>query len=225
MSKNLKNNIISFILGALIFGSIGIVSAFSLFADNVGFTPYDNTWNVDNVESAINDLYANQAYYCSYIKSIKPMTSNTSADGVASSNSVLSSSAVYKAFDGNTNTGVDSTIYHSADYVFPSTNGIYVRFAFNTPRKINKAIWYGRGVAYNSAYIQTPAKYKFQASNDATNWVDLSDLLTNSVEQKGLYEEVRFKNIDTYKYYQMVIYDSNDPNYRSVAIDEIQYYE
>ena len=224
--KQLKSNIISFILGALIFGGIGAVFAYSIFANNVGFTPTDNTWNVNNVENAINDLYRTQIYYCSFIKSIKPMTSNTSSDGTASSNSLLSSSAVYKAFDGNTNTGVDSTIYHSADYVFPSESGIYVRFNFNTSRRITRARWYGRGVVYTSRYIQTPAEYKFQASNDGTNWVDLTETLTNDVVQTGYFEEVRFsKNIDVYKYYQMIIYKSNDTSYRSVAIDEIEYYE
>ena len=232
MKKIIKNNFIPFIFGALIFSGMASVLAYSLLANNIGFTPLDSTWKkvdgtaIENVEEALNELYKRDKLYGTYNKSIKPMSSNTSSDGTASSNSVLSSSAVYKAFDGNTNTGVDSTIYHSADYVFPSTNGIYIRFAFNTPRKINRAIWYGRGIAYNSKYIQTPASYKFQASNDATNWFDLTELKSNSVVEKGYSEEIKFsKNINTYTYYQMIIYNSNDPNYRSVAIDEIEYFE
>ena len=53
-----KNNIFAFILGAIIFGSIGVVSAYAIFANDIGYTPKDTTWEVDNVKDAIDDLYA-----------------------------------------------------------------------------------------------------------------------------------------------------------------------
>ena len=53
-----KGNIFSFIFGALVFSTITFVYAYSLFADSVGFTPRDSSWKVDNVSSALNDLYS-----------------------------------------------------------------------------------------------------------------------------------------------------------------------
>ena len=55
--KKYKQLIIGFILGGILFGSIGIVSATILYqADEVGFTPDDDNWQVNNIEDAINDL-------------------------------------------------------------------------------------------------------------------------------------------------------------------------
>lgn len=34
------------------------IFAYSLIAENVGFTPKDTTWEVENVDAAVNDLYA-----------------------------------------------------------------------------------------------------------------------------------------------------------------------
>ena len=44
-------------LGAIIFGSISVVSAYAILAGNIEYSPKDTTWEVDNVESALNDLY------------------------------------------------------------------------------------------------------------------------------------------------------------------------
>ena len=58
LKKLIKNNLFGFILGAIIFGSIG-VAASQLFANDIGYTPIDTTWQVDNVKDAIDDLYGN----------------------------------------------------------------------------------------------------------------------------------------------------------------------
>ena len=52
-----KSNIFSFILGAVIFGSIGVLATSSILASSISFEPTDNAWNVNNVQDAINDLY------------------------------------------------------------------------------------------------------------------------------------------------------------------------
>ena len=52
-----KSNIISFILGAVVLGTISTVFAYTLFANNVGYEPQDEAWEVDNVKSAIDDLH------------------------------------------------------------------------------------------------------------------------------------------------------------------------
>ena len=52
-----KSNIFSFILGAVIFGSIGAVSAYALLAKDVSFNPSDSTWKAKDVASALDELY------------------------------------------------------------------------------------------------------------------------------------------------------------------------
>lgn len=59
MRKIIKNPIFTFILGALIFGGIIGVSAYTILANDIGYTPKDSTWEVDNVKDAIDDLYGN----------------------------------------------------------------------------------------------------------------------------------------------------------------------
>ena len=55
--KVLKNPIFTFILGAIIFGSITGVIAYNVSA-NIEFTPDDQDWEVENVQGALNDLYS-----------------------------------------------------------------------------------------------------------------------------------------------------------------------
>ena len=55
MKKLIKNPIFMFILGIIL--SSSIVFAYSLIAPDVGFTPRDDTWDVDNTKDALDDLY------------------------------------------------------------------------------------------------------------------------------------------------------------------------
>ena len=64
MKKIIKNPIFTFILGALIFGGIVGVSAYTILATDIGFTPKDSTWkksngeDITNVKDAIDELYS-----------------------------------------------------------------------------------------------------------------------------------------------------------------------
>ena len=64
MKKIIKNPIFTFILGALIFGGIVGVSAYTIFANDIGYTPKDSTWkksngeDITNVKDAIDELYS-----------------------------------------------------------------------------------------------------------------------------------------------------------------------
>ena len=53
-----KNNIIGFIIGLIVAGSIGVV-AYTINASDVSYTPKDNTWHVNSVQEAISDLKKN----------------------------------------------------------------------------------------------------------------------------------------------------------------------
>ena len=52
----MKKVVLGFILGGLIFGSIGIYAA-SYYAKDVSYEPSDASWEVSNVNDAINSLY------------------------------------------------------------------------------------------------------------------------------------------------------------------------
>ncbi len=62
MKKHLKN--ISFIVIGLILGISLSVFAYSVFAEEVGYTPVDTEWNVENSKEAIDDLHGT----CDYCK-------------------------------------------------------------------------------------------------------------------------------------------------------------
>lgn len=63
MKKIFKSRIFAFVLGAILFGGIGVVSAYTILANNIGYTPKDTTWkktngeDITNVKDAIDDLY------------------------------------------------------------------------------------------------------------------------------------------------------------------------
>ena len=75
-----KSNIFSFLLGAIIFGGITGVAAYSIFADNIGYTPSDTTWKkangeaIENVKDAIDELYTKASQ--SQVNNIKFLNSN-----------------------------------------------------------------------------------------------------------------------------------------------------
>ena len=58
MKKINRSHIYSFILGAIIFGSVGVGA--TMVANSISYTPKDTSWNVDNVSDAIDDLYNNK---------------------------------------------------------------------------------------------------------------------------------------------------------------------
>ena len=57
MKKIIKNPIFTFILGVI--STLGITSAlaYSILASNVGFTPTEELWDVENTDEALNDLH------------------------------------------------------------------------------------------------------------------------------------------------------------------------
>ena len=58
MKKVLKNNLKTIIIAVIasIVTSVTSIFAYSLIAEDVGFTPKDTTWNVQDVDAALNNL-------------------------------------------------------------------------------------------------------------------------------------------------------------------------
>ena len=63
MKKAFKSRIFAFVLGAIIFSGITAVSAYTILANDIGYTPKDSTWkksngeDITNVKDAIDELY------------------------------------------------------------------------------------------------------------------------------------------------------------------------
>ena len=58
MKRMIRNNIFFFILGALIFGGISVVFAYTMVASKVDYRPLNENWDVNNVNDALDDLYS-----------------------------------------------------------------------------------------------------------------------------------------------------------------------
>ena len=57
IKKITKSDIFFFTLGALVFSSISVVFAYSINATNVGITPTETSWQVDNVYDALEYIH------------------------------------------------------------------------------------------------------------------------------------------------------------------------
>lgn len=77
-----KSNIFSFLLGAVIFGGIVGVSAYSVLANNIGYTPSDSTWkksngeDITNVKDAIDELYTKSDNYNLWLSGLEELSLN-----------------------------------------------------------------------------------------------------------------------------------------------------
>ena len=56
MKRKITLILIGFLVGGVLFGSIGVVFGITYNASNITYSPTDNTWNVSTVGEAINDL-------------------------------------------------------------------------------------------------------------------------------------------------------------------------
>lgn len=52
-----KNIIIGFVIGIIVMSGVGVVAATMYYSNQISYTPTDTSWNVDNVETALNELY------------------------------------------------------------------------------------------------------------------------------------------------------------------------
>ena len=77
MKKIFKSRVFAFVLGALLFGSIGVVSAYTILANDIGYTPSDTTWEVDNVKDAIDELYIKKQLSSVSLAGKESITGNT----------------------------------------------------------------------------------------------------------------------------------------------------
>ena len=83
MKKIFKSRMFAFILGAVIFGGIVGVSAYTILANDVGYTPKDTTWkksngeDITNVKDAIDELYIKKQLSSVSLAGKESITGNT----------------------------------------------------------------------------------------------------------------------------------------------------
>ena len=107
MKKIFKSKLLFFVLGAIMFGSIGIAFAYSIFAQDVGFTPSDSDWDVDNVKDALDDMRSYLEIYNNrgYTNLSNPIpTSIDDPNIISSSYNAYAVEYAYYAFDKVNNT-------------------------------------------------------------------------------------------------------------------------
>lgn len=113
MKKVLKSRIFAFILGAIIFSGITSVAAYSIFANDIGYTPKDSTWEVNNIQDAVDDLF-NRVNITRFVD----LTSNTSYSNqcftlksVIALMDEIDNSLFIKVYAEKNNSCDDNTIY------------------------------------------------------------------------------------------------------------------
>ncbi|MBR1417197.1 MAG: hypothetical protein IJ572_05200 [Bacilli bacterium] len=161
MKKIIKNPFITFILGGTIFSSIIGVSAYVLLANNIGFNPVDTTWNVNDVDEALNDLYD------SYTTLTSPKVEVVSVCSVESStikscSGTLEVDKYYLCVVNTRNYNGTQTIT-GAQVLLNQENGAYLDYKYTTYRSFIKptqtnvtfSISNGRGIGVVCYYINS----------------------------------------------------------------------
>lgn len=154
----------------------------------------------------VQELMRGETVIWSNSKPLIPvMTSNTTPSGVASASNINEAgNDAYKAFD-NDNSSLWST---RSGY----TSNQYLRFMFGVPSKVTKAYFDRTALASGTLTC------KVQASNDAIEWVDISDIFDIGAEIKN----VDLTNNNYYMYYQLYIVSTNGYNWANMC--EMQLY-
>lgn len=75
----MKKYIVGFVFGIIVSTVVGVTASALYSSSEVGFTPTDSNWSVNNVESAVNALYTRTTTY----KNLTSTTTATAADIVS----------------------------------------------------------------------------------------------------------------------------------------------
>lgn len=127
------------------------------------------------------------------IKALIPtMTSSTSPSGTVSASA--ETQAAYYAFDGNENT-----------YWYTYGNeGSYVQYKFDQAKCVRKI----SVQTYFSGANGLIKKFKIQASNDGSTFIDITDTIVNSNQSDKGESEYTINNSQKYLYYRVYTVES-----------------
>ena len=192
MKKFIKNNLLGFILGVLVSG--GVVYAATLIdSKDVTYTPSDSSFDVSNVEGALDQIYLELSVINKSNPLIPKMISESEPSGMASASTYNSYPGQpytpYHAFDGDV-----TTFWESSQY---SGNSVqtWLQYKFDSAVVAKDAVI---TVAY-----QLSCEIQLQASNDGTNWSTLGIVTTEA--GTPTYEIKFLDNEIEYTYYRLYI--------------------
>ena len=97
-SDKMKKALIGFILGGIIFGSIGIYATSLYYAKDISYEPSDASWEVSNVNDALNNLYSMKIE----LDNIKNLGNATAADILSGKTAVVKGKTITGTNDGGT---------------------------------------------------------------------------------------------------------------------------
>ena len=130
-----KSNIFSFLLGAIIFGGIVGVSAYTILANDIGYTPKDSTWkksngeDITNVKDAIDELYIKaqvQTLGCEFVGSYQSNKIKNADSGTLTISDIPAGTyklvVVRTSSSGATENGGDTIINSAVDFTI-TTDG------------------------------------------------------------------------------------------------------
>ena len=148
IKKIKSNSLFTFILGGLIFGSIGIYGANNYQSNTIEYSPTDTSWEVSNVNQAINSLYG-----------MKQELDNIKGIGDATAAQILSGKkAVVK---GNTITG---TMKNMSNAWVWTSNGIE-NYTYSSGTTANMVYVRPRD-EWGDGYITTNSKFIVGTESD-----------------------------------------------------------
>lgn len=203
-----KSNILSFLLGAIIFGGVGTVFAYTILAKDVSYSPKDTTWKVDNVKVAIDDLYtkakpeytgittitpSNSGYNLStkdkILKSnitIEPIPStykNLTTTTTVNESNLLSGVKAYTS-DGELVTGTLSTNCVSGSYTKPANSQINIDFGF-VPKEYTLLLYhfsndYTMKVSYDNVTGKIYVIKYYDNTTNEWNWLEMDGTVLKS---------------------------------------------
>lgn len=127
------------------------------------------------------------------------------------------------ALNQNSNTseyGAHRAVDGSTSYEWRGTTSVnWLKFACYNPKTVSKIRLYY--YAHNSS-VKT---FKFSGSNNGTDWVDLTGVLTVSLTNTSGWEEFLFDNQTPYLYYKMDTLTNVGGTTNVVWVTEIEMYE
>ncbi|MBR1417198.1 MAG: hypothetical protein IJ572_05205 [Bacilli bacterium] len=145
MKNIFKNSLFTFILGAFIFGGITFGFAYSLSADEIDFTPKNNTWKVEDVKNAIDDIHEK---YINIINSSVDVIYVCSGTNSCTGTNLEVNKAYFCVVNTRNYNGIQTIT--GANVLYNQEYGAYLDYKYST---------------YRSFIIPTQASVTFKVSN------------------------------------------------------------
>ena len=182
-----KKMMLSFVLGGLIFSCITVYAAYKYQASEVGYTPSNSNFKVDNVEDAIEELYNNGYYKVGTAIYYNPV-----------SNTKCSESQVTTNYTENGNNGIPTEIKTGCmKWYVIHDDGDKVSVILDHNTTAVKS-WKTNGS--NVIYAESDIKADIDALVTVSKWVVEPRLIT-VIEINTITDKTNFDSTNPYFYY------------------------